>query len=210
MQNATDNNTSRQELKFRRLVDYLVSDSKERIIKAAFPEIFSQKWFWKWRFHKWDVYDHTRETISNFKSMSFLPDKIKRYLNTQIDWISREALLLIAMAFHDSGKKPQFGITGKTKFHADYTMDNQFEAISERFHLTANQKEYVWNIIRYHDINPENLWPNEELFKTIWIYIEHNIISYCDLYATMWSDCSDEDLIIRRETVERRLLEIEI
>jgi hypothetical protein len=199
---------SRQEQKLRRLIGYLVSDIKKRVIKVAFPEIHVQKWFGKWRFHKWDVYDHTRKTIGNYHNMDFLPEHVKESLQTQIDWISRETLLLITMAFHDAGKLPQHKLNGRSRWHAEYTLANQLEDISARFHFTEKQSDFVGNLIRYHDVVPDDMWEYEELFKSLGIYAEFLIISYCDLFATLGVECSEEELRVRREVVKISFSEI--
>ena len=208
MHNIISSRKEAQEVKLRKLVDYLVTDTKERILNLAFPEILEQRWFWKWRFHKWDVFDHTRQTIMNYQAMDFLSEEIRVHLKTRIDWMSKDALLLIAMAFHDSWKLSQFKLNWRSRWHAEYTIANQIDAIADRFHLTENQKEFIWNIIRYHDVPPENMGIFEEIIKAKGIFIEYLIIAYCDMYATMGIECTKEELYKRREVVERRLQEI--
>lgn len=188
------------------LIESLIDWTNEKILRLVFPEIHDQIWFWKGRFHRWDVFDHTRETIKNYFSINFFSQKVREYLNSQIDWVSREKLLLVAMAFHDSGKLSCYRLTWRSRGHSEFTLENQFEEISSRFELTKDQKILVWNIIKNHDLPPEKI-DNKiiENFLKEDFFIEYLIIAYCDIFATRWEACTQEELDTRRLIVSNFL-----
>lgn len=176
-----------------KLIDFFVNNERSEDVLFYFQEIFNQEGFGHNRFHKYDVLNHTRELVKQYRKANFIPEKVRLYLLETIDGVDKDLLLQIAMCFHDSAKKIMKDSTGSMKGHAEYTVKNQLKEISKRFGFTENQKKYIGNIILYHDFilsdNPEI----NQFLKDNGIEVEGLIISLVDILSTQGEEAFDEE-----------------
>ncbi|MBF0486681.1 MAG: hypothetical protein HQK98_00835 [Nitrospirae bacterium] len=124
-------------------VDISTSDAKKEtfnLIYLMLKEIYDQQGFGKGRYHKYDVPDHTREALSIYRKFDFIPNSINQLLQEEIDGITKDILIQLAIVFHDAGKKSIYDETGSMKNHVRYTVNHQIDTIAKRFGLTNNQK----------------------------------------------------------------------
>jgi hypothetical protein len=187
------------------LYDFL----QEHVIYSTwFEEIYSQSWFWQWRYHKYDVLNHTRRVVKNFmtqytKLNKQFSGKIKQYFSNEIDWLSKLLLTQLWLILHDAWKKPIYEIQWTMRWHAAYAVQFQLEAICKRFKLLQSHKTYLENIILHHDTPLEDNANSitREILKWNGVYIEWLLISLADIMSCEWDEVNPESLINRREFV---------
>ena len=152
--------------------------------KEQFIEIYEQRDFGKGNYHKWNVLEHTQEMLKLYRSIDFIPENVQKILQTEIDGISKNSLLKLAIVFHDVGKKSIFEQTGKMKGHEIYTINNQIDVIANRFNLTDDQKEFVTQLILNHHKDIENDESIESDLKNKNIFYETILLMMVDLLST--------------------------
>lgn len=150
--------------------------------------LFKQREFGKGKYHKWDVVEHTQNTLFNFRDqLQHFDKRLNDHFNTRLDGITKHQLMELAIIFHDAGKMDVYNKTGSMRGHAAFTIQHQLSEISHNFQLTHTQREYVKNIIAFHDLPPEQLTPAERQYLIDNnYYIEYLLISVSDLKATQW------------------------
>lgn len=187
------------------LFDFL-SNSWE--VNTLFQEIYDQKWFWQWRYHKHDVLNHTILVVRNFmeqyEALNLLFHwKIKRYFDEQIDGVPKLLLVQLWLVFHDAWKKTIHQISWTMRWHAAYTVQYQLQEITKRFGLHEAHRMYLENIVLYHDVplEDENNNNTRVFLQNHAIYIEGLLISLADILSCEWKEIRVERLEKRRKFV---------
>ena len=191
-----------------KLIDSFVNNERNEDVLFYFQEIFNQEGFGQNRFHKYDVLNHTRKLVKQYRKADFISEKVRTYLSEIIDGISKDLLLQVAMCFHDSGKKIMKDSTGSMKGHAEYTVKNQLEEISKRFGFTENQKMYVSNIILYHDFIFSDSEEINKFLKDNHIEAEGFIVSLVDILSTQGEESFGEEDMKRISFGKEKLLNV--
>lgn len=191
-----------------KLIDSFVNNERSEDVLFYFQEIFNQEGFGQNRFHKYDVINHTRELLKQYRKADFIPEKARSYLSETVDGINKDLLLQAAMCFHDSGKKIMKDSTGSMKGHAEYMVKNQLEEISKRFGFTENQKMYVGNVILYHDFILSNNEAINQFLKDNHIEVEGLIISVVDTLSTQGTEAFGEGDMKRINFGKEKLLNV--
>lgn len=171
-----------------------------------FAEIYNQKWYMQWDFHKWDVLDHTKHVLKNFISLC---DKfalkvpwLQKYMDSKIDEVSIQSLTNIALIYHDAGKKIMKETTWYMRWHAAYTIEHQWNDIAKRYQLTPKQSNFIASIITYHDIPPEKIDTDiATILQKLNAYPAFLLVTLSDIMATMWTAIKQEWIDARSEYV---------
>lgn len=187
---------------------YSFLQEESSMCDAWFAEIYAQAWFGQWRYHKYDVLNHTRRVVRNFmvKLQEFddhFEGKITKYFHHEIDGVSKLLLTQLGLIFHDAWKQPIYEIQWNMRGHAAYAVQHQLADICQRFNLSDLQKTYLENIILYHDTPLEEDVNQEirEILQNNGVYVEALLISLADLMACEWEKIQEERIEKRREFV---------
>ena len=173
-----------------------------------FQEIFAQRGFGQGKYHKWDVYDHTRNSIQIFRNLEGLPDWVETYLDGEIDDLTRRTLVELALCFHDMAKMVVHKNTGRMHGHEEYAAQNSMGVIRGRFKLTDAQTAFIRDLIYYHGKYREEDPALEKELKERGIFLEELLLDTADLYATQGESVTKESLDARRIFVQRKILEL--
>ena len=181
------------------------NDSPE--VQSLYREIFAQKGFGKGKYHKFDVYDHTRNSIHFFRRLEGIPDWVHTYLEGSIDDLSRRTLVELALCFHDMAKMTVHQNSGRMRGHEEFAAQNSMDVIRERFKLTDTQTAFIQDLIRYHGKYREADPALEDELKERGIYLEELLLDTADLYATQGEAVTQESLTSRKVFMQKKLSE---
>ncbi len=181
------------------------NDSPE--VQSLYREIFAQKGFGKGKYHKWDVYDHTRNSIHFFRELEGIPDWVHTYLEGSIDDLSRRTLVELALCFHDMAKMTVHQNSGRMRGHEEFAAQNSMDVIRERFKLTDAQTVFIQDLIRYHGKYREEDLALEVELKERGIFLDELLLDAADLYATQGEAVTQESLTARNVFMQKKLSE---
>lgn len=120
------------------------------------------------RWHQWGIITHTkmfekyyREEVKQYLAQWEILDKVKNKISEEIDGISRDQLLRIAIIFHDLGKFTErklsrkgdgsFAFNGHEAVSGKIIREREFSGmLKKEYELTENQIEYIARCAELH------------------------------------------------------------
>lgn len=178
------------------------------VYNTLFNEIYDQEWFWNWRYHKYDVLNHTRWVVRNFmvqyQELNLLfAWKLALYFDNEIDGLSKLVLTQLWLVFHDAWKQSIFKENWTMRGHAAYTVQFQLDEIGKRFGLLESHKTYLQHIILHHDtpLEDDTNIATRKILKSNDVYLEWLLISLADIMSCEWEEMNPEWIENRRNFV---------
>jgi len=120
--------------------------------------------------HTLTVLEKLEELLKNIRG------KIAKYLNREITNYTRKDLLFLAAVFHDIGKKEMFAKENNKTSCQNHEKESARKAnkILSRLDLSKKEKDLIRQIIKYHNVIPPIVEPNNNKLNEEFAGIQKN------------------------------------